>query len=130
MDSNLFSDAGEGPNQITINGESPIISNNVMTDNVLDYMYGYIGGTVIEIKNAENVTVIGNTIGQAMTGILVNPATASGTITIESNILTNNHKEGILLDTPVQLIIKNNTISQNHIGIDVYAFSSRLYFNK
>ena len=130
VDSNLFSDAWEGPNQITINGGSPIISNNVMTNNAHEYMYGYIGGTGIKIKNAENVTIIGNTIGDAMAGIFVDPviegftfSSLSGTIIIENNIIKNNHQSGISLGAPITLTIKGNTITENYIGIDVGAFS-------
>jgi hypothetical protein len=132
LDGNLFSDVQEGPSAITIDGGAPLISNNTLTNNLHSGTYGYHGGYGIEIKNANNATVIGNTIEDAMTGIKVDPITAdfsfnpmSGTTAIENNIIINNIQSGIDLGAPLQLIIKGNNITQNNIGLAVGAFSNK-----
>ena len=138
IDSTLFSDskysAGVttgGESSIIIEGGSPIISNNYMTNNSMQDMYGWNGNDDIEIANGNNATIIGNVLADGMDGIGVDAPIAnftfnsfSGTTTIENNLIIGNKGAGIGCGAQFPLIIKDNTITQNYIGIAIGAFST------
>jgi len=132
LNNNLFSDMQKGASTILIDGGSPIISDNVITNNLHPDAYGYYGGTDIEIKNGNNATIIGNTINDSMNGILVDPiiegfsfGSLSGMTTIENNLITNNMAQGITVGAPFPLIIKGNTIKDNYVGLGISAYSNK-----
>jgi Right handed beta helix region len=129
VDNNVFS--GES-STIVIKGGSAVISNNFMTNNSMQIVYGWAGNTDIEIKDANNATIVGNTIDDGMYGISVDYPIAgfsfdsfSGTTTIENNLITNNKGSGINCGASFPLIIVNNTITQNYVGLDFGAFSNK-----
>jgi hypothetical protein len=130
LSGNIFT--GEIESQIVIDGGSPVISNNLFTNNSMEGMYGWNSYTDIEIKNGNNATIIGDTIDDAMTGIGVDSqiqgfsfSSFSGTTIIEDNVITDNKGSGIGCGAPFPLIIQNNTITQNYIGLDFGTFSNK-----
>ena len=130
IDSNLFSGSTYsggvttgGESSIIIEGGSPIISNNYMTNNSMQDVYGWSGNDDIEIANGNNATIIGNVFADGMDGIGVDASIANftfnsfaGTTAIENNLIISNKGAGIGCGAQFPLIIKDNTITQNYIG--------------
>jgi hypothetical protein len=139
IDSNLFSGSTYsngittgGESTIYINGGSPVVSNNYMTNNSMQGSYGWSGDYDIDITNGNNATIIGNVIADGMFGISVDYPIAgfsfdsfSGTSNIENNLITNNKGAGINCGASFPLIMVNNMITQNYVGLDLGAFSSK-----
>jgi hypothetical protein len=139
IDSNLFSGSTYsngistgGESTIYINGGSPVVSNNYMTNNSMQSTYGWSGYDDIEIANGNNATIIGNVIADGMEGIGVDRViesfsfnSLSGTTIIENNLITNNKGSGISCGAPFPLVIENDTITQNYIGLYLSSFSTK-----
>jgi parallel beta-helix repeat protein len=127
---NIFT--GEIESQIVIDGGSPVISNNLFTNNSMQDMYGWNGCTDIEIKDANNATIASNVIEDGMCGIGVDRqidgfsfSSFSGATTIQNNLITNNKGSGIGCGASFPLVIENNTITRNYIGLDLSSFSTK-----
>ncbi|HLC01230.1 MAG TPA: right-handed parallel beta-helix repeat-containing protein [Candidatus Bathyarchaeia archaeon] len=93
---------------IYISGEvTSVVSNNTITGASPEYDGIYIDQNKIASIN-------GNNISGCQNGINI----AEGNLTIEKNLLTNNH-DGIKVRSGTNLIIQYNTIINNSIGIDL-----------
>lgn len=129
INDNLFQGTGgDGVNMITIFGGSAIISSNTFTKNLYPYYHGggMSGHAAIELGD-NNATIINNKIEQCSTGISFRTMeTFTGKTTIERNLI-NNNSVGLRIGQ-LPIIVQNNTITQNTLGLGVFGYSNNSIF--
>jgi hypothetical protein len=115
---------------ILVDGGAPIISNNQISGDVRTCVYGWEGGSAIEFWSDNNAVVTGNRIQNCITAVVVSSLIDefNGTCTIEGNLIINNKGEAVYFGAPLNLVFKDNTVTQNWVAFRVSGFSNKSVF--
>lgn len=116
---------------IDVKSGAPTISNNILTGKVRSATYGYAGETALLLGINSSATVCNNVIKNAFSGICVSGGESTvylGKPIITGNLICNHLTEGIYLGSPVTATIQNNTITGNLRAIRLHAFNPNSTF--
>ncbi len=115
---------------LVIDGGAPIVTDNLITGSLRSYRNGLAGDSDILFWSSSNAVITGNVIQKGMFGIALSFVmdNFTGTATIQHNLISGNY-EGVALGAPLKVVFKDNTVTQNWIGISVSGYSDQSVFS-
>jgi archaellum component FlaF (FlaF/FlaG flagellin family) len=108
--------------QITIDGGSPIISNNTISyGHPLDYQSLHYG---ISLRGVNTALILDNTFKVLDAAIYI----SAGAPTIQRNFITSDYNSGIgiIITGNSNPSIKNNTVAESSVGLNIYGDSTSI----